>query len=277
VLTVQGGQLVACVDQVVEGVHLESAWAGPADFGWKAVTTTLSDLAAMGATPHGVMLAVAGPAGADLSSVIVGAREAAQTYGAHLVGGDLSRGGELYVAATALGWVPAGQAVRRSSARPGDAIWVTGPLGAAAAGLAVLSVQPERARWSETERRLALAQLRPRPRISAGTLARRLGASAMIDISDGLSLDLDRLARASGVGFSLSEVPVADGADLSEALGGGEDYELCITISADIDLAGHLVEAGEPVPVRIGVCTDDPDQRDFKGVTLVPTGHDHFG
>ncbi len=122
---------------------------------------------------------------------------------------------------------------------------------------------------------LLAAHRRPRARLAEGRVARRAGASAMMDVSDGLSIDLDRLARASGVGVRLSEVPVADGATLAEALGGGEDYELIVVTGNPEGLRAAFAGAGLRAPVRIGECTADRRERTLVGAPLARQGWEH--
>lgn len=232
------GGLLAATDLVVEGTHFRPG-TPLADVGWNAVVVNVSDLAAMGAEPTHLLVAVAGPSRTDLDELYVGIAEASRTYGAPVVGGDLANGDTLTVAVTVLGRTPdGGPPVLRSGARPGDELWVTGPLGAAAAS---------------GYRRRATA------RVAEGVAARRAGATAMIDVSDGLAADLNHLGEASGVGVRLDHVPVAVGATAELALGGGEDYELAFAVPPGAGASGIVV----------GVCTDDIGDR------LPPAGWEH--
>ena len=267
-----GGPLVVSVDSVVEGVHVDLAVCSPGDVGWKALMGALSDLAAMGSLPLGALVALCVPGGSgqgDLAlGVMAGVAEAAVASGCPVVGGDVSEAGELVVAVTVLGTLEGGGGpVARSGARPGDAVLVTGACGGSAAGLREL-----RAKVSPGE-----AYRRPVARLREGGVARRQGAHAMIDVSDGLALDLHRLADASGVGFRLDDVPVADGATLHEALGGGEDYELVIAAAeADAEsLADAFRAAGLRRPVRIGSVVGDPGERLLAGRALERLGWQH--
>ncbi len=267
-----GGPLVVSVDSVVEGVHVDLAVCSPGDVGWKALMGALSDLAAMGSLPLGALVALCVPGGSgqgDLAlGVMAGVAEATVASGCPVVGGDVSEAGELVVAVTVLGTLEGGGGpVARSGARPGDAVLVTGACGGSAAGLREL-----RAKVSPGE-----AYRRPVARLREGGVARRQGAHAMIDVSDGLALDLHRLADASGVGFRLDDVPVADGATLHEALGGGEDYELVIAAAeADAEsLADAFRAAGLRRPVRIGSVVGDPGERLLAGRALERLGWQH--
>ncbi len=267
-----GGPLVASVDSVVEGVHVDLSLSTPADVGWKALMGAVSDLAAMGAAPIGALIALCVPGGSGNGEVALGVMEgvaqASTAAGCPVVGGDVSSAGQVVVAVTVLGTVaPGGSAVTRGGAAPGDAILVTGPCGGSAAGLRQLRAHSG----------LGEAYRRPVARLREGDAARRYGAKAMIDVSDGLALDLHRLADASGVGFELGDVPVAEWASLEEALGGGEDYELVLTVApADEEelMAGFEAEGLRP-PLRMGVTVADATERMFKGAPLPRLGWQH--
>ena len=278
-----GGSLVVSVDSVVEGVHFDLAFCSPSDVGWKALMRALSDLAAMGAAPLGALTALCVPAPAPAPvpvpapapafsgsgegglalGVMSGVAEASKASGCPVVGGDVSSAGELVVAVTVLGTVEHGEdAVSRSGALAGDAVLVTGPCGGSAAGLRELRAAgggSAGAGGADGH----FAYRRPVARLLEGSVARRCGAHAMIDVSDGLALDLHRLADASGVGFALDDVPVAADATLEEALGGGEDYELLVAVAEDdVDaLEARFDEAGLREPVRLGRFVEDPDLR----------------
>jgi thiamine-monophosphate kinase len=226
--------LLLAIDTIVQGVHF-TAGAPLDDVGWKALTANVSDIAAMGGGPGHAVVAVAAPAETDLDRLYRGLAEAADAYDWPIVGGDLTNAPVVMVTVAVTGHVD-GAPVLRSGARAGDGIYVTGPLGAAAAGG---------------------YRGRPAARLSEGAAARGAGATAMIDVSDGLVADLGHIADASGVGYLLDAVPVAEGATEDQALHGGEDYELVFT---GIDL---------PVGIRIGTCTDDRSQR------LPPGGFEH--
>lgn len=274
-----GESLVVSVDSVVEGVHFDLSFCAPSDVGWKALMQALSDLAAMGASPVGALVAVGlpgeragGGGGADLALGLTdGVAEASEAAGCPIVGGDMSAAAQLVVAVTVLGTVAGGGTpVARSGARPGDVVAVTGPCGGSAAGLREL-------REGAPEADARRAYRRPVARLAEGELARAGGARAMIDISDGLALDLHRLADASGVGFSLEDVPVAAGATLDEALGGGEDYELLLTVAESelASLASAFDGSGLRAPVRLGEIVGDPELRVFGTSPLARMGWQH--
>ena len=284
------GHVLWAADTVVAGVHADLALTGMADFGWKAMAASLSDLAAMGAEPAHSLVTVAGPAGTDLDLLYQGLAAASQEYGCPIVGGDLTGAGVLVVTVAVSGTCD-GEPVLRSGASPGDLIWVSGPLGAAAAGLRYLRARaacgqaparipkseglPELDRPAEVDVDLLVrAHSRPSAAIASGRAARLGGATAMIDVSDGLAADLSHVAVASGVGIRLEYVPVAPGATLDEAMGGGDDYVLafCSPESAPIEEAFHGLE----LPIRIGTCTSDPTERTIAGDRFATTGWEHL-
>jgi thiamine-monophosphate kinase len=273
-LDLSGGRpLLASVDSVVEGVHVDLSLCSPGDVGWKALMGALSDLAAMGAAPLAALVALCVPGGSgdgELAlGVMEGVAEASVVSGCPVVGGDVSESAVLVVAVTVLGTVEAvgGPPVGRSGALPCDVVLLTGPCGGSAAGLRAL-----RAGTGP-----GAAYRRPLARLREGQVARLAGAHAMIDVSDGLALDLHRLADASGVGFRLDEVPVAEGATLKDALGGGEDYELLIAVSrveADA-LVDAFEREGLRRPARIGTVMSDPALRLFGDGGLERLGWQH--
>ena len=297
-----GGSLVVSTDSVVAGIHVDLAICSPADVGWKALMGAVSDLAAMGARPLGALVALCVPPSAgegDLTlAVMDGVAEASRQSGCVVVGGDLSGGGVLTVVVTVMGTLDGGAAVERAGAQPGDALFLSGPCGGSAAGLRILRAAgagadglaahgpaahgPAAQELAAQELAapnsvLAAAYRRPVARLADGEVARLAGAHAMIDVSDGLALDLHRLADASGVGFALDTVPVAEGATLAEALGGGEDYELIVAVDPrDVDsYAARCGSAGLRPPQRIGVLLDDVTERRLRDDNLERLGWQH--
>jgi thiamine-monophosphate kinase len=263
-----GPALVAvAADAVVAGVHADLGLTSLPDLGWKAVAVNVSDLAAMGLAPGRAVVTVAAAPGTDVAALYDGIEAAAAAFACPVVGGDLTGSATLVVSVTVV--ADAGVSpppVRRDGARPGDAIWVSGPLGAAAAAL-------ERLRAGAGGD--ATAHARPHPRTAEGQAARELGATAMIDVSDGLGADLGHLLDASGVGCELTGLPVAAGATREQALGGGEDFELVWTAPPAADMAALFARRGLRPPVRLGRCTDEPSARTLDGAALPPVGWEH--
>jgi thiamine-monophosphate kinase len=244
------GGLLFATDVLTEGVHFDLAWCSPADAGWKALAVNCSDIAAMGGSPRAAVAAVVVPEGRPglADGLAAGLMDAATAFGCPLVGGDTTAGTSLTVSVAVLGDAPPGGAVLRSGARAGDAVFVTGDLGGPRAALAAL-------RRGDRPAAGAVEHLhRPVPRLAEGRAASAAGATAMIDVSDGLSSDLAHLCRESGVAALLDPgaVPLGAGAGLDDALAGGDDYELCFTAPDAVRVAGVFTAAGLPPPVRIG-------------------------
>jgi len=252
-VTVPGGATATSVDALVEGVHFRRGWSDPGQIGAKALAVALSDLAAMGAEPGEAYVVLGVPVDMDddgCMELLDGMARIAAETGTTLAGGDLTRAAVLTLAVTVVGHAPAAEnLVTRSGARPGDALVVTGELGGAAAGLLLLERQaadvpvegvPD-ARGS-TGTALVARQLEPRPRLAAGRALAGAGATAMIDLSDGLGGDAGHIATASGVGLQIEAdaLPLAPGLaaiaagagrdPLELATSGGEDYELLAAI-----------------------------------------------
>jgi thiamine-monophosphate kinase len=247
-------RLVVTTDVLVEGLDFTAELSDPEDWGWKAVAANLSDLAAMAAEARWLVLALTVPEATPvptLERVYAGVGEACRAFGVSLVGGDVSAGPALSLAVTALGEVE--RPVLRSGARPTDRLVVTGPLGAAAAGLALLrSGDPAAKELLGRFPGLAAAHRRPQPALAMGVVLARAGATAMIDVSDGLAGDALHLAESSGVGVEVHEatVPLAPGVvqaaallgldPLALALAGGEDFVLAAALPRAADLGGVL-------------------------------------
>ncbi|MDA8292381.1 MAG: thiamine-phosphate kinase [Actinomycetota bacterium] len=264
--------LLLATDCVVEGVHVDRRYCALADVGWKALAVNVSDVAAMAGTPVAAVVAVSGAKADEVGPLYEGLVEAAREYRCPIVGGDLSAGPVLTLSVAVLGRADV-PPVLRSGARAGDLLFVTGPLGRSAAGLRVLRSSAGRV-GAEAED-LVAAHLRPRALLAHGLAAARAGATAMIDCSDGLSADLDRVAVASGVGVDLADVPVAPGATVEEALGGGEDYELVFSAPDGGRVLESFERAGLGAPVRIGRCVADPSRRTRGGAPLEVAGYEH--
>ena len=285
VLAPSSGELVITTDTLVEDVHFVRGPAGARDLGYKAIVVNVSDIAAMGASPRAGVCALTLPPDVEAAWVMElfgGMREACDEYALWLVGGDLSRGRDASIAVTVTGEVAPGRAVLRSGARVGDRVIVTGELGGSAAGLRLTNL---RTMPSAVQLALVRRHLRPTARVGEGSVLARHGVTAMMDISDGLALDLSRLARASGVGASVSidDVPVAEGATLDDALGGGEDYELLATIPDEGAVEAARIELKEGFGLaltEIGRIVEEKGLTEVLGDgterPLEPAGWDHF-
>jgi thiamine-monophosphate kinase len=253
--------LLLAADALVEGLHWDPALTGFDDAGWKALAVNVSDVAAMGGRPLHCVVTVAVPPGraGDLDRLYDGLEAAAKALDCPIVGGDLTgSGGPALVVTVAVTGTVDGSPVLRSGASPGDLLLVTGPLGAASAAL--------------RERRFSA---RVAPRVAEGAAARLGGATAMLDLSDGLLMDLRRLADASGVGVVVGGVPVAAGATLEDALGGGDDYELLFAAPSGHDVRTAFEDAGLAPPVVLGRCTVDPGERRLGSGPLPEGGWEH--
>ena len=221
-------QLVICADTLVAGRHFPID-TNPHAIGWKAVAVNLSDIAAMGATPHSILLALSLPQIDHdwLKAFSQGLYDCCDQFGVSLIGGDTTQSPHLTLSVTALGWVDIGQAVPRSGAKPGDLVCVSGTVGDAAFALQHLG--------HPLQQRLDY----PTPRCQLGAALKGL-AHSMIDVSDGLAQDLGHILKASQVGarLQLENLPISpalqaldDAQKWQYALAGGDDYELCFTIS----------------------------------------------
>jgi thiamine-monophosphate kinase len=294
------GQLVLTTDLMLEGVHFERASISAHDLGAKAVTVNVSDVAAMGGSPRSALASIALTSDVGAAWVMElygGMRDACAEYALALVGGDTNRGDLLVVSVAVVGEVAPGRAVTRAGARPGDAIVVTGSLGAAAGGLVLSHSSPSATADALSKpwgRPLVDALARPVARVGEGQTLARSGAHAMMDLSDGLARDLSRLCRASAVGarIELSAVPVAEplragaaslGIDALElALGGGEDYELLATLDpADAESARLALDDRFGVTLAtVGTIIEGEDvvtvDADGREAPLEPKGWDHF-
>ncbi len=241
VIAVDGGPVVATVDTLVHGPDFRLAWSSGYDLGWKAAAVNLADVAAMGARPVALLVALAMPDDTRVSfveAVADGLRAACEALapGCAVEGGDLTVSDTLTIAVTALGALETAP-VRRSGARPGDVVALAGAAGEAARGLGLLfarfrdpegtPVAVDDVLLSPSERDAIAAQLRPHPPIALGPAAARAGVTALMDVSDGLLLDATRMADASGVTLALERAPL--GPDVDTALTGGEDHALLAT------------------------------------------------
>jgi len=286
-----GELLLTSSDLLLEGVHFRTEWTDYFSLGCKAVAVNVSDIAAMGGTPHAIFLGLAAPAEtpvAQLEELIRGVREEAELHGAELLGGDTCRSlAGLTLAITVQGHVPSEQMVQRRGAQAGDRVWVSGCLGDSALALAALQ------QGHQPDPELALRHHRPQARVALGrALAEQGLARAMIDVSDGLLADLGHLLRASGVGaeVEVAQIPLSTSfrshvaqrmQNMELALHGGEDYELlfCCPPQRDADLLKVAEQLGQPL-TPIGTVSAEPGMRliglEEIGVKLGARGFDHF-
>jgi len=254
VVAAPDGRFVVTTDMMIHGPDFRLAWSTPHDLGWKAAASNLSDVAAMGAVPTALVVALAVPSTtpvATLEGIADGFRDAcaALAPGCGVVGGDLSVSDTLTIAVTAFGDLEGRPPVLRSGATPGDVVAVSGVLGLAAEGLRLLFAhgtldgEPDAAAAAALalEHPVPLAaQLAPSPPIADGRAAAIAGATAMIDLSDGLALDSRRVAAASGVALDLDSAAIGSRA----ALDGGEDHSLLATFTAGTALPGGFRQIG---------------------------------
>jgi thiamine-monophosphate kinase len=276
-------------DMLVEGVDFTRAAMSLEDAGWRAMAANVSDLCAMGARPVLATVALGFPESTTEDEVVElyrGLASCAFACKIAIVGGDLSRAGSITIAITVVGEVRPSNAKMRSGARPGDVLAVTGPLGAAHAGLEL--TRDAAAIADDLSLEGLAAFRRPQPRIAEGRfLAASRNVTAMMDLSDGLSTDVDRLAAASGCGAEIESVPVADSArGVAQALGvnpqrfalaGGEDFELLLAVRArafaHLALRYHRRFGRELF--RVGRVQTGSGVR-FNGASLERSGWDHF-
>jgi thiamine-monophosphate kinase len=288
--------LLWTVDTLVEGVHFDLAYTTLSQLGWKSLTVNLSDIAAMGGEPGYALLSLGWPPTRDRGGArefAAGLAQAAREYGVAVVGGDtVASPGGLVITVTLTGRVPGSQMLRRAGAQTGDLVYVTGPLGEAAAGLEAL--RRNLSLPTDLKEGLTEAQLRPRPQLRAGRLLAQEGlATALIDTSDGVATDLDHICRASGAGarISAATVPISSrvtaaapylGRDpLEMALTGGEDYLLLFTCTPAqaARLPEAFARAGLAAPLPLGgIVPGDRVWLSTQGgeVDISGKGYDHF-
>ncbi|HKX83661.1 MAG TPA: thiamine-phosphate kinase [Pyrinomonadaceae bacterium] len=275
--------LLVTADLLVEDVDFRLEWTTPEFLGHKALAVSLSDIAGMGGTPDWAMLSIGVPEtlwnGDFLDRFYEGWHSLATQFNVELIGGDVSRSPDKFVVDSVVcGSVPKGKAVLRSTAKAGDVIFVTGPIGAAAGGLKLLEDRGNQIA-SET---LALRQLKPTPQVKLANSLREI-ASAMTDISDGFSSDLSHVCEASKVGAIVTHIPIDptllenfdDDLAFDFALNGGEDFELLFTVPRE-----KIFEA-EKLPVtRVGIITSDAGKIELiRGEVkseIKPKGYRHF-
>jgi thiamine-monophosphate kinase len=277
VVAAPDGRVVASTDVLVEGRHFRRDWGSAADIGHRAAAANLADIAAMGATPTALLVALCAPADLEVGwaeELAVGLSAEAALVGASVVGGDMASSPTLTIAVTALGDLGGRPPVVRGGAQPGDILALAGRTGHAAAGYTILS------RGFRTPKALVEAYRRPEVPYSAGPLAARHGATSMIDVSDGLLQDLGQLATAGLVAIDvrtdaftvppqMRDAATALGVDpLQWLLGGGDDHALAATFPPGTTLPEGWREIGQ-VYDGSGVTVD---RKPWSG----PRGWDHF-
>ena len=290
-------QTLITTDLLVEGIDFDLRWSTYQQVGYKAMAANLSDIAAMGGTPCYALVSIALPTQTQTSSVDMlykGLMGLGRRYNVHLVGGDTSASlRDVMISVVLMGQIEPRHLIRRSGAKPGDLIFVTGPLGDSCGGLEILKSKRRKGR-NLLDSRLIRRHFFPVPRVKEGQLLATKGlATAMIDLSDGLSTDLHHLLRASGVGarLHLHQIPVSKAlrsfatrkhsSPYRYALEGGEDLELLFTVSPmKVKEIRRLVSLGRLKASLIGEIT-----RKQQGVTIVDnfhekplkeTGYEHF-
>jgi len=261
-----GEGLLFTTDMLIEGTHFQRATHSAADAGWKALARGLSDIAAMGGEPRFCLVSLAVAPWCDrrwIDGFFRGLLQLAARTGTVLAGGDLSHAPNVACDITVCGSAPRGRALRRSTARAGDAIYISGLLGGSTLGLKSLRGKA----WRR--------HLRPEPRLALGRFLRsRLLATAAMDLSDGISLDLHRMCIASGLSAEIEAPPRFPGATLEQALHGGEDYELLFTARPSTRVP---VEFEGVALTRIGTMRKGrPGGVVLDGRPLPPLGYDHF-
>lgn len=290
--TIRHLQLLA-TDMLVENVHFDLATTTPWQLGYKAIAVNLSDIAAMGGIPRHIVISLAIPK--DIGFLFVdnlyrGMKEICREFKVNIVGGDtVSSPHGVIINVAVLGEVEPGHLTKRSGARPGDVVAVTGTLGNSAGGLELL----KRADWEEHDFAwpLVTSHLTPRPMVHLGQILARIGVSSMNDISDGLSSEANEIAAASKVGLKLYKQAIPLSEDLAKAavwlenpaldyaLYGGEDYQLIFTVSPEKIEVLHQAAVGEKLSVigevtlGHGVILIDENGLEEK---LEPKGYNHF-
>ena len=282
----QGGVLVLSSDLSIEGVHFRREWLQPIEIGWRAAAAALSDLAAAGAQPIGVLASLGVPSseGEVTEDIMAGVGEACAAVDAVVLGGDLSRADALTIDVCAVG--SARNPVGRGGAKPGDSLWLTGQLGGARAALTMWQQHRE----PQASARAAFA--RPEPRIDAGRWLAEHGARAMIDVSDGLASDVGHIAARSGVRamVALDQLPLGPGVDEAAAVvgqhpaefaaAGGEDYQLLVAMPGDFTAeAARTFHAELELPLtEVGRIEQGAGvELLLDGVPRRIAGYDHFG
>ena len=292
VVAAPDGRTVATTDLLVEGRHFKREWSSARDVGHRAVAQNYADVVAMGARPTGLLIGFAAPADLPVAwaeEFTAGVRDECALAGGAVVGGDMVGSDTLTIAVTALGDLEGRAPVRRDGARPGDVVAYTGHLGLSAAGLALLEREADGPEDCLSEHR------RPSPPYAAGPEAARLGANAMLDISDGLAQDLGHVCRASGVRIDLESNSLRPKAALLEAvrvLGasegnavdaarglmvtGGEDHALAAVFPHEVELPEYWYRVGTVRETPEGPAENAENPVTVDGNVVEGAGWDHF-
>lgn len=267
----KGARLLTSSDVSVEGVHFRADWLTPREIAYRACAAALSDLAAVGAEPLGLMLALTLPERwrSHLDDLAHGVGDAVRATGAPVLGGDLSMGTDLALAVTVYGESAA--PLRRSGASPGELLYVTGRLGGPAAAVSAWNA----GRSPELAHRHSFVA--PRPRLREARWLRRRGVTASTDISDGLAADARNIASASGVEIWLDvdSVPCMMGVAPLDAIAGGEEYELLVVAPSDLDQVSFEHRFGIPLTV-VGRVVDWHEEGIVRARVDLPGGYDHY-
>ncbi|MDX6286917.1 MAG: thiamine-monophosphate kinase [Frankiales bacterium] len=267
VVAASDGRVVATTDVLVDGRHFRRDWSTAYDVGRRAAAANLADIAAMGARATALLIGLGCPADLELAwadGLADGLRDEAALCNASVVGGDVVRSDVLTIAVTALGDLNGRAPVTRAGAQPGDIVGVAGRLGWAAAGLRLLQS-------GVSDGQLPDALRRPAPPYALGPVLAEAGATAMVDVSDGLAADLGHIAEASGVRIDLGLKALrtlgADGVTDDDLLTGGDDHALAFTIAGDATLPDGCIQVG----------TVSEGSRVHADGEQITGGHEHFG
>ncbi|MBY8914221.1 thiamine-phosphate kinase [Bacillus sp. YC2] len=287
-------QQIVCLDTMVEDVHFKLEYSSPGDIGYKALAVNISDIAAMGGIPKFYLVSLAVPAcwqAPEVQAMYEGMTELAKLYRMDLIGGDtVSASDKAVITVTVIGEVEKGLACLRSSARPGDVVFVTGDIGSSAAGLALLLRETEPSACSERDYFIQKHK-RPVPRVQVGRFCSQLQRAALNDISDGLASELNEIAEASSVTIEIEENLLPVHPELRKAhskwkewaLFGGEDFELAGTVSQKewTWLLDRCKASGVPIK-QVGTVYERKEANvlmkteDQKRIVLEKKGYNHF-